>query len=313
MNHMFPKPAAPSKMHAPTTPLPPPRIKLRCRARPLLSLALLPFALAPVSFSQTAPPSLDPTALVRRAVQHRLDSARTHNPVQYLVRRIDERHDTTKAIVETTDGDVARLIAVNGQPLSADADRAELDRLDNLAAHPELQEHRRKSEQKDADRITHLLGLLPDAFLYRFEGMVPCAASQCYRLTFTPSPQFTPPDIEANIFRGIAGEVWIDQSQERLTRLDARFISDVDFGFGILGKLNKGGTVLLEQTDVGGHDWELTGLKIHVTGKALLVRSFSFQVSEETSHFSAVAPGLKYRDAIQLLKKYAPSESPYTP
>ena len=267
-------------------------------------LALLPVAFASAALGQNTPSqSIDAVALVRRAVQHRLDSAKTHPPVQYFIRRIDERRDSTKAVIETRDGDVARLIAINGKPLSPEVDKAELDRLGNLASHPELEEHRRKSEQKDTERTLHLLSMLPDAFQYRFEGMVPCDSGICYRLSFSPNLSFTPPDLEANIFRGVAGELWVDQAQERLTRLDAHFIADVDFGFGILGRLNKGGTVLMEQSNVGGNDWELTSLTIHVTGKALMVRSFRFQVTEQTNHYSTVAPGLHYRDAIDLLKK----------
>jgi hypothetical protein len=112
--------------------------------------------------------------------------------------------------------------------------------------------------------------------------------------------------MEADLLRGIAGEVWIDATQERLTRLEGHFIANVDFGFGIVGKLNKGGTVLLEQTDVGEHDWELTRLTLHVTGNALMVKPLSFQINEEASHFSPVASGLRYRDAIQLLKQSVP-------
>jgi hypothetical protein len=258
-------------------------------------------------------PSVDATALVRRAVQHRLDAAKNHHPLEYQIRRIDDKHDTTKLIVETIDGDVARLIAIDGKPPSAEANQAELDRLDTLAEHPELQEHRRKSEQKDEARTTHLLSLLPEAFLYKFEAIVPCASGRCYRLSFTPNPRFTPPDLEANLFRGVAGEVWIDQDQERLARLDAHFIADADVGFGILGRLNKGGTVLLEQANVGDNDWELTALTMHVNGKLLMVKSFSYQVKEELSHFSPVAPGLHYRDAIALLKKFDVAQTPYTP
>jgi hypothetical protein len=234
--------------------------------------------------AQSLPPEpVDATALVRRAVQHRLDAGKSHRPVRYLIHRTDERHDTTKEIIETVDGGVARLVAIDGKPLSVEADRAELDRLDTLANHPELQEHRHKSEQKDAERVDRLLALLPDAFLYRLEGMAPCAAGQCYRLSFTP-----------------------DTKQERLTRLEGHFIAEVDFGFGILGKLNKGGTVLLEQSDVGGHDWELTRLTLHVTGKALMVKPLSFQINEEASGFAQVPVGLHYRDAIQMLKQATP-------
>jgi hypothetical protein len=278
----------------------------------LIALASSLFAAAPSAQNSPAAPP-DATALVRRAVQHRLDAERTHHPMQYLLRSVNERHDTTKLIIETKDGDVARLVAINGKPVGGDDDRAELARLDNLAQHPELQEHRRSSEQKDQDRVDHLMSELPAAFLYKLEGMVPCTAGQCYKLSYTPNPQFQPPDTESRIFRGIAGEVWIEQTHERLTRLEANFLSDVDFGFGILGKVNKGGTVLLEQNDIGGPDWELTAFQMHITGKILIVKSFNSQVNEEMGHFSPVPPNLSYRDAIQLLKKYDPSQTPYTP
>jgi hypothetical protein len=273
----------------------------------LLISTLLTLTLTLVSPAQSQPPApVDATALVRRAVQNRLDAERNHRLVRYVVHRTDERQDTTKAIIETVDGDVARLVELDGKPLSAEADRAELDRLDTLGAHSEMQEHRHKGEQKDAERVDRLMALLPDAFLYRVEGMASCAAGQCYRLSFTPNPHFTPPNLESDLLRGVAGELWIDSTQERLTRLEGHFIAEVDFGFGILGKLNKGGTVLLEQSDVGGHDWELTSLMLHVTGKALMMKSLSFQITEEASQFSHVQSGLRYRDAIRLLKQTVP-------
>lgn len=308
---MFPNSSRPSQPH-PHRQFSSSRTPAKCTLVILISLAPSIFAVAPST--QTAPAAqLDATALVRRAVQHRLNTEKTHRPIQYLLRSVNERHDTTKLIIETKDGDVARLVAINGKPIDSDADKADLARLDNLAQHPELQEHRRKEEEEETDRINHILSLLPDALLYQFQGMAPCPSGQCYRLSFKPNPNFTPPDIEASILTGVDGEVWIDQAQERLTRLDAHFIRNVEIGFGILFKLNKGGTVSLQQTSVGSNDWELTGLTMHVTGKILMVKSFSNQVNEEMSHFSPVAPNLSYRDAIQLLKKYDPSQTPYTP
>jgi hypothetical protein len=271
---------------------------------PILGLLLLALAPVSLSFNQPNPPAaLDPVALVRRATQNRLDADRTHRRLRYLLRKIDGQRDTTKDIIETSDGDVARLVAINGQPLTAEANQAELNRLNILANHPEIQEHRHQREQKDAARVNRLMRLLPDAFLYRFEGMVDCAGGHCYRLSFSPNPSFAAPDMEASIFRGLAGEVWIDQAEERLTRLDAHFIAPVDFGWGILGKLDQGGTILFEQEDIGGHDWELVELKLNLKGKALMVKSLSIQITEQASQFSVVPPGVDYRAAIQLLEK----------
>jgi hypothetical protein len=269
--------------------------------RTIIGLILLGLTPAFLSFGQAT--AVDPTALVRRATQHRLDASRNHQPLRYLLRKIDERHDTTKDIIETKDGDVARLVAIGGRPLTAEENQAELARLNTLSNHPEIQERRHQHEQKDADRVNRLMRLLPDAFLYRFEGMVSCAQGQCYRLSFSPNPRFVPPDVEANIFRGLAGEVLIDQTQERLTRLEAHLISDVDFGWGILGRLDKGGTVLLQQEDIGGHDWEVTEMKLNMTGKALMLKSLNIKITQEANHFSTVVPAVDYREAIKLLEK----------
>ena len=278
--------------------------------RPSLFVLVL-LALAPAGLSSAqAEQAIDPTALVRRAVEHRLDADRNHRPLRYLLRKTDEQHDTTKDIIETADGDVARLVAINGQPLSAQANQAELDRLNTLANHPEIQQHRHQREQKDADRVDRLMRLLPDAFLYRFEGMTTCGEDPCYHLSFSPNPSFNPPDVEASIFRGMAGDLWIDQPQERLTRLDAHLIANVDFGWGILGKLDKGGTILLEQADIGGHNWQVTAMKLNLRGKALMVKSLSIQLNQEASHFSQVPPGVDYRKAIQLLENSAVPMAP---
>jgi hypothetical protein len=217
---------------------------------------------------------------------------------------MDDHRDTTKDIIETEQGDVARLIAIHNRPLTPEANQAELDRLNTLAQHPEIQEHRHQREQKDAARVDRLMRLLPDAFQYRDQGTTPCPSSKgtCHHLTFSPNPTFEPPDVEANIFRGLAGELWIDQAQERLTRLDAHVIANVDFGWGILGKLDKGGTIQLEQSDIGSGDWELTVLKLNLKGTALMVKSLDIQLTEQASHFSQVPSRVDYRKAIELLE-----------
>jgi hypothetical protein len=255
---------------------------------------------------QEAP--LDATALVRRAVALRVDEQQNHRPLRYLLHKRDDRRDTTKEIVETKDGDVARLVAVGGKPLSAEADRAELARLDNLAAHPELQEQRYKQELEDAKRVTDLLNLMPDAMVYKMEATEPCISGQCYRMSFAPKPGWNGPALESDLLRGVAGEVWVDTRQNQLVRLDANFISDVNFGLGLLARLYQGSTARLEQADVrsqignGGTDWELTGLTLDIKGKALLFKAIDVQTTEQTSHYAEVPPGFGYRDAIRMLK-----------
>ena len=275
----------------------------------LVLISLCSGSSAPGSSTQAARGVADdPTALVRRATQNALAERSHHRPLRYQVRKVDKRSDTIKEIVETKDGNVARLIAIDGQPLSTEANQAELYRLNNLSGHPKLQEHRRKREQEESDRVNRLMRLLPEAFLYRYEGMMPCKTGQCHHLRFTPNPEFDPPSEEAKIFRGMAGEVWIDPTEERMVKLDAHLIEEVDFGWGIIGRLRKGGTILLEQTHVSDHQWELTHMQLSLTGRAL-IKSLNIQITEDESEFSPVSPQMSYRQAIQLLENPGASES----
>jgi hypothetical protein len=89
---------------------------------------------APPAHAQPEQP-IDGGALVRPAIQNRDDAAKTDRPLRYLLRKTDDRRDTIQDIIETGQGDVARLIAINNQPLTAEANQAEPDRLNTLANH----------------------------------------------------------------------------------------------------------------------------------------------------------------------------------
>jgi hypothetical protein len=245
---------------------------------------------------------VDVVALVRRAVGHRLEEAKGHKPLKYVVHLKDERHETTKEIVETRDGDVARLVALGGRALTAEEERAERARLDALAANPEMQAHRKKGEEKDEARVDHVMSLLPDALVYKMEGVEACAAGECYRLSYAPKPGWEAPDMEADLLRGVSGEVWIAKGAERLTKLEAHFTAEVNFGLGILGRVNKGGTVELEQAEVVPGDWEITSLKVDVTGRALVFKAFRYEIEEELSGFAGVS-AMGYREGIGVLER----------
>ena len=270
------------------------------RVRMCVVVAVL--AMAQLAWAQGEPTAqVDVNALVRRGIQHWLDEDKSHAPMRYVIHQSDGKQDTTKQIIETKDGDVERLVAVDGKQLSAEAEKAELARLDDLARHPEQQEQRKKGQRDFVNRMNSLAAQVPDAFLYKLEGTEACGSGECYRVSFTPNPNFNPPDRTSRLFRGVVGEALIDRASERLARLDAHFISNVDFGFGILGRVSKGGTVHAEQTDVDGKQWELSLLRLNVTGRMFLVKPFRRQLLQEMSGFVLVSP-MGYREGIELLK-----------
>jgi hypothetical protein len=295
----------------------------------LLAASIAAFALpGPVRAQSPAPSVIDAAPLVRRAIANHLAAQAAHHPQRFVLHKKDDRRDYIQQIVETRQGDIAFAIAANGALLSPAMHQAQIDRLDNLDAHPELQEHRRKREAEDNARADKLLRMLPDAFVYHYDSTIPCivttppgipipgsalpavvappaapaATAQCYHLTFKPNPRWDPPDTESRILRGLAGDLLLEKSQERLTRLNAHLITDVDFGWGIIGHLDKGGTIFLEQTQVAPDDWELTRMKLNLTGKALMIKSLSYHITDEMGHYTPVPADLDYHEAIRMLK-----------
>jgi hypothetical protein len=275
-----------------------PRPALICFAGALFSGA---FSTVP-AWPQTA--AQDPQACVRRAVHNDLSIHDGIN-VRFTLRKSDEKGVSTKQIIETKDGDVARLVALGDKPLSPEANQAELDRLNELLNDPAKQQHRLKREQADAQRGDELFQVLPDAFLYKFIGMGEAPNGPVYRFSFVPNPNFVPPDYEARVFHGMQGELWVDQKQERVVRFDAHLVADVEFGWGVLGRLYKGGTIQVQQQDVAGnglHHWEQTLLKLDLTGKEMMFKDLVERNTEQESDFSIVPSTWTYKDAIHALE-----------
>ncbi len=267
---------------------------------PYVAFALLTAVFHPQTFPQE--PSADPVALVRAASWNELHATNGTTPFRFQIRKQDENGATTKDIIETRDGDVARLIAVNDKPLLPERAKQERQRLDTLLAHPELQTRRHKKEQEDSGRENGMVRLLPDAFVYTYRGIVATPNGPAYRLSFEPNSRFIPPSREAEVYHGMAGELWIDVAQKRMAKLDAHLISEVNFGWGIVGKLFKGGTILVNQRDVGERHWEGTHLTLDLKGKILMMKSLTIQSTEDSSNFARVSNTLTYQDAIRTLE-----------
>ena len=261
---------------------------------------LFPCLALPSSLQAAAEAAPAPEKIVRDASWNELHAGNNGHPFRYRVHDVDSGKSTVKEHVEARDGDVSRLLEKDGKPLSASADAAERARLEKLRGDPEAMAARRKKSHAESVRENEMIRLLPEAFTYTLLGMVSGPNGPCYRLGFAPNPAFNPPDRQAEVYHGMAGELWIDQAQQRIVRLDAHLIADVDFGWGIAGRLYKGGTILVEERDVGDHHWETTHEDLNLHGKILLVKSLDVVETEDYTDFAPV-PDNGYQAAITYL------------
>lgn len=241
-------------------------------------------------------------ALVNRALANELQAAQDSNhPMRYTLHKISPRLTSTKEIVETRDGEVARLTLVFDKPLSAAAERQEETRLDALSRNPGLQHHRKQSEDADTVRALKVLRALPNAFTYQYAGPADSPSGALQKFTFKPNPDFSAPDLETTALSQMSGQIIIDATNERVARLEGHLDQDVDFGWGILGRLNKGGWITIQQADVGGNQWRTVHFQMAMSGRVVF-KTRVFSTAEDESGFAPVPQGMGYKQAIEMLR-----------
>ena len=126
--------------------------------------------------------------------------------MRYELLKTSPRLTTTKKICETRDGDVARLVATNGKPLSAADEQNEEARLTELLTDPGKQKRRKQGEDDDQARVLKVLRALPTAFVYQDAGSRPGRrGSKVEKFSFKPNPGFSPPDLETQILTQMTG------------------------------------------------------------------------------------------------------------
>jgi hypothetical protein len=271
----------------------------------------------PSSGKVVAAPSLAGQALVDRALANELNAARDANldaiqgashPMRYQLRKTSPRMTTTKEILETRDGNVARLVAINDKPLGATEEADEEARLHALLADPSQQRRRKDAEDEDIDRALKVLRALPSAFLYQDAGPGEAPSGKVEKFTFRPNPSFNPTDLESEFLPSMTGEIWIDPVHQRVARLEGHLQQDVDFGWGILGRINKGGWIVIEQADVGpgmGPDmridqWRTVRFQMQMSGRVVF-KTRVFDTTEVQSNYAPLPAGMSYQKAIETL------------
>jgi hypothetical protein len=210
----------------------------------------------------------------------------------------------TYDVWQTRQGEVDRLIAIDGHPLTEQELAMEDARIADVISDPVQVHQQQKQEREDGEQARKLMQMFPDAFHFQYDG----TQGAMVKLKFAPNPKFRPADHAAQVFHHMEGTLLVDAEQKRLAAIDGKLTSEVKFFGGIFGHLAKGGTFNVEQKEVGPQIWEVTVMHVHMSGKALLFKTIDVQEDETYSDFKPVPPDTSLEQAAQRLKD-TPAES----
>jgi hypothetical protein len=238
----------------------------------LLTLILVPvaiFAAKPAKIGSDA----GPTEIFREAVKnYQKDKLAT---LKYDYTATDDnkgKGEIEVSRVTTLDGTpYERLMSKNGQPLSPDAEKKELEKYQKAQrqrnGETKADRQRRVRKFKEEARF---LEEAPDAFDFKMLPAATIEGRDAYVLQCTPKPDFKPRDNEGLIFTKVQAKIWIDKQDLRIIKAEADVVDTAPVGW-IVARIAKGSRVVFEQMRLPDGTWVLKTLGVDGHAKILLV------------------------------------------
>jgi len=251
------------------------------------------------------PPELPPRAWVDAAAANELHVIQGDGKLhlRYRTHKVDSKEDVTREVIETRDGTVARLVERNGQKLTAEEDAAERERLKEILDSPgDFIKHHKRDDSMRHDSI-QLVSQMPQAMIYTYvpgQPQMPGATGRQVVIDFEPDPNYKAQETLDDLLTGIKGRMWIDAQSRRVVRIEGVVQKDVSFGWGILGKINQGGTIVLEQTNAAGDRWVYSRLDTHLTMR-VVIKTVVMNDKMTASDFRPLPGPVSVQDAVHTL------------
>ena len=239
----------------------------------------------------------DARAEVRQDVQAEMAADAADHSV-WIFRDDDQKpgNHIVQWVAQTHHGDVKRVIERNGRKVSELQQRRSIEAF---IRDPEAQAKQRQAGQKDAKQADSLLKMLPDAFLWKEVSH----NAKTTTFQFKPDPKFDPPDYQARVFAAMAGEMVVDNEQHRIEVFKGKMIRDVNFMWGILGSIKKGGWFEVDRSEIGPGIWEITESHIHIRGHVLFFKTISQQEDDVQTDFSRLPDDVTLEQAYEAVMK----------
>lgn len=264
----------------------------RRRVTPFLAIVALEALAASGQGTRNGPTQDQLRALLERVVvnQHGNDQALTEfeRVERQMSLRSDSddpsavKEDKTYRVFPTGTGIIRVVLRDHDQPMDAaliQQQIANVARELERATQPDDPKQRPKLEkfEKRQKERHELVEATREAFRATWLGRETRDGRTLAKVRLDPNPEFKPKTRGADMFRHVQVVVWIDEPIAQLARAEATITRDISFGGGVLGKVYKGGTFVMEQAQVAPGVWLPTRYQFDFSGRKFL---FGFSVHD---------------------------------
>jgi hypothetical protein len=242
----------------------------------------------------------NPDALVREVIRNEIQAQLNDKSLWCYRQEEQEDGKPSKAleVCQTKDGDLERVVAVNGRELDAVQIRAEDQRIQTLIAHPEQLRAKQKKAREDGEQERNLLATFPEAFQFQCER----ESGNLVSLRFRSNPAFRPTTRSTQVFHHMEGTLVLDMKQKRLVEISGHLTSEVKFAAGLLGHLDKNGTFSVQQKEVGDGHWDLSSMSVHMNGRALFFKTITVLEKKKQADYKPLPRDVTLQQAAEFLR-----------
>jgi len=212
----------------------------------------------------------------------------------YTAERHADNHISLERVIESVDGPVRHLLAVDGHPPTAAQIKEEDDRHQELLKSPAGRRALQKQRDDDDKTMEELLRIIPEAFVFEDQGK----EGESERIAFHPNPGFKPKTYEQRIVHALDGMVFIDLHDKRIARLSGSLGSRVEFGYGLIGHVDQGGTTEFMRVRLSPQVWKTSAEKIDLDGRFVMLKTINKHQDESRTGFEPVAPDTTFAQAL---------------
>lgn len=228
-------------------------------------------------------------------IEHEVDRTGGANP-RTLV-------DKTTRLAPNGSGTTKILLEDSGRRVTPEEYRRELLVWQNVAQfmltpNDERTKSASSKYSKRKQTRTQLVDAMMGAFTLKWIGREMRNGRDCDVVTLTPSAGFHPKSIFEEALTHASAKIWVDHDANQLVRAEALITSDISVGGGVLGKLYKGGTFVMEQTEAAPGVWLPSRYRYDFTGRKFLF-SFEEHQSIEASHYRYIGSAKEALAVVQ--------------
>lgn len=236
----------------------------------------------------------DARQIVQQAVNTEIASNHSDHS-HWIFKEVNKQpsNSVVQWVAQSAGGEVKRVMMRNGRKVPLEQQRTEAS---SIVINSDARARQKKADARDDKQAEVFMRQFPTGFQWEIVSR----DADSIKLHYKPDPDYNPPTREAKVLAAMEGDMVVHATQHRIMSLDGKLTDDVTFGFGMFGRLYKGGSFSVKRDEIAPGIWQIVHSTTHINGHALIFKSISEQEDDRKSEFERLPDDITMEKALEM-------------